>query len=369
MRVLAAITGSLALALVLVDAFNTLVLSRRTRHPFRIALAYYGATWRPFVSIARRIESSLKRESFLGVYGPLSLLLLFALWAFTLIVAFGLLRWSAGSRGTLSNDMYLSANTLFTLTNGDPDNFASKFVATIEGGLGLGFLGLTIGYLPVLYQSFSQRELQISLLDARGGSPPSAGGLLEFSAVDSGQLERQFADWEEWCAQLLETNLSFTMLAYFRSQHSNQSWLTALVAMVDCAAVVRVCATGSLRRQAELTFAMGRHALADLTVVFKLEEQLKAVNRLPESEFAIIRKIVAGRPELFKLELCSAAALEKQRRMYEPQAAALSKHFLMALPEWIATEDSRDNWRVGMEDREEVPFAVSDPFANDSEKE
>jgi hypothetical protein len=89
----------------------------------------------------------------------------------------------------------------------------------IEGGLGFTFLALVIGYLPVLYQSFANREVRISLLDARAGSPPSAGELLIRQGPDPDRLEQQFANWEEWAAELLESQLSYPVLAYFRSQH------------------------------------------------------------------------------------------------------------------------------------------------------
>src|SRR5205085_4714230 len=140
-------------------------------------------------------------------------------------------------------DMYLSAGTLFTLNSGEPKNWESKLILVVEGGLGLGLMGLVVGYLPVLYQSFSKRELNISMLDAWAGSPPSASGLLRFSPSKGETFERQLAQWEEWTAELLENHLAFPMLAYFRSQHSNQSWLTALVAIVDCAAIASLCST------------------------------------------------------------------------------------------------------------------------------
>jgi hypothetical protein len=173
----AAVAGFALLALVLVDAFNTLVLARRTRHVFRIARLYYQLTWKPLAALARRMKSSLSRESLLGVYGPMSLLLLITLWGSALVLAFGLLQWSVGLESpefnsTFANDVYLSSRTLVTLNDGDPRNTASQFLSVCEGGLGLAFLGLVVGYLPVLYQSFSRRGLAISLLDARAGSPP-----------------------------------------------------------------------------------------------------------------------------------------------------------------------------------------------------
>jgi hypothetical protein len=227
MVALAVIVGCCLLALVLVDTFNTLVLTRRTQHVFRIARAFYRLTWRPFAAISRRIRSSRDREGFLGVHGPLSLLMLFSLWAVALIVAFGLLQWAADTqanalRGTFWHELYLSAITFFTLSTGEPNNSASKLLTALEGGLGLGFLGLVIGYLPVLYQSFAKRELSISLLDARAGSPPSAGALLQSAPATADRFEQQLEFWEQWAAQVLENQLSFPMMAYFRSQHLNQ---------------------------------------------------------------------------------------------------------------------------------------------------
>jgi hypothetical protein len=228
-----------------VDAFNTLVLARRTRHLFRIARLYYQLTWRPFAWSARKIKSPLRRESVLGIYGPTSPLLLIVLWGIGLVVSFGLLEWSvgmnsAGFASTFAHDLYLSSRALVTLNDGDPKNAASQVLSVCEGGLGLAFLGLVVGYLPVLYQSFAKREIIISLLDARAGSPPSAGGLLASTPIEASGVIHQLERWESWMAQLLENQISFPMLGYFRSQHSNQSWLTALVAIVDYATIVDI---------------------------------------------------------------------------------------------------------------------------------
>jgi hypothetical protein len=295
-RILAAAAGLILLALVLVDAFNTLLLARRTRHVFRIA-RYYRLSWTPFASIGRRIQSPLRREGFLSIYGPLSLLLLlFGLWTLGLVAAFGLLQWAVGMQpstvaATFANDVF-SAGSLFTLMNGDPKNPASRAISVIEGGLGLGFPGLVIGYLPVLYQSFLPT----------------------------------------WSPQLLENQLSFPMLARFRSQHANQAWLTALLAIMDCAAALSLCGRDDLRRQAKLAFAMGRRIVAD---------------RAPSLDSSCLSQL----------------ELERKCRLYEPLADALSGYFMMALPAWIPGEANRDTWRAGIMDRDEAPLAVSDPFA------
>lgn len=96
--------------------------------------------------------------------------------------SFGLLEWSVGMESpeftsTFAHDLYLSSRALVTINDDDPKNAASPFLSFCEGGLGLAFLGLVVCYLPTFYQSFASREATISLLDARAGSQPSAGGL------------------------------------------------------------------------------------------------------------------------------------------------------------------------------------------------
>ena len=125
------------------------------------------------------------------------------------------------------------------------------------------FLGLVITYLPVLYQTFSRREVPISLLDARAGSPPRAVELVrrlgEYN--DLAALRPLLIEWERWCAELLESHLSYPQLAYFRSQHTNQSWLAALTAILDTCALIIAGVNDGPTRQAQLTFAMARHAV------------------------------------------------------------------------------------------------------------
>src|SRR5436189_67384 len=82
----------------------------------------------------------------------------------------------------------------------------ARLVTVIEGGMGFGFLAIVISYLPVLYGAFSQREVNISLLDARAGSPPSAVELLRRHLEDHRMdaLSDYLRDWETWSAQLME---------------------------------------------------------------------------------------------------------------------------------------------------------------------
>src|SRR5713101_1933992 len=242
--------GLLAVTLIFIvlwDAFETIVLPRRVTRRWRLAGLFYRLTWTPWSAVARRIASRVRRESFLGVYGPLSLLFLLALWAFTLMLGFGALHWSLGTTMHTPDEspsfgtyLYLSGTTFFTLGLGDvaPRGPLARGLTVLESGLGFGFLALVIGYFPVLYNAFSRREVSITLLDPRAGSPPSVDELLRRHGRDHlHHLDRFLNKWERWTAELMESHLSYPVLAYFRSQHANQSWLGALTTILDACAL------------------------------------------------------------------------------------------------------------------------------------
>src|SRR6516225_10737729 len=243
MHVAAGVLGLALIAFAVADAFQTVVVARHVWRLSELTRIFYRLTWTPFAALVRLLGSERRRDRYLGVYGPLSLLLLLGLWGASLIAAFALLQWSIdlqhdGVPLIFADDIYFSAATFFTLGAGEPGNLASKYLMVLEAGFGFSFLGLVIGYLPVLYQSFSSRELRILLLDARAGSPPSAAQFLLRKGKDSQNLEQRLADWEEWALDLLHSHLSYPMLAYYRSQHTNQSWLAALTAIMDVSALL-----------------------------------------------------------------------------------------------------------------------------------
>jgi hypothetical protein len=372
MRLFVAVACSLVVLIVITDVFNTIVLARRTRNSFRITRAVYLVSWKPYAFLARRIQSSRFREMFLGVYGPLALVTLFALWAVILIAAFGGLQWAAGlqpanMKGTVGDDLFLSASTFITLDSGSPRNTMSRLLTVAEAGLGFSLLGLVVGYLPVFYEAFAQRELQIFLLDARAGSPPSALELLKIPISSDSRVERYLEHWEKWAAQILENQLSFPMLAWFRSHHGNQSWLTALAAMTDTTTVISICAEGGLKAQAEFTFAMARHALVDVAAILRLEPCSPEEDRLNGEDLEAIRQALRESRLRLKPEALSLNALNDRRAMYEPYAHALSSYLLMALPGWSPQQGSVENWRKRGMPRQEVSSSVSDPFRVDSD--
>src|SRR5262245_3490112 len=287
-----------------------------------------------------------RREGLLGFFGPISLVLLLLCWALGLIVAFALLEYavSPGSGPAahgLAVLLYTSGQTFFTLGFGDftPTTAAGRMLAVLESGLGFGFLGTVIGYLPTMYNAFSQREIEISLMDARAGSPPTAAEFLRRMPATP-QRDEILRGWERWAAQLLETHISYPQLAYYRSQHSNQSWLAALVTILDSTALLLAQKEAASAQQARLTFAMARHALVDITQIFSRAFRPIGGDRLPRPMLDVLAQRLARTPPTEEFE----RRLVSLRILYEPYAQALGAYLLFELPPWAHTQPRHDNW-------------------------
>ena len=187
----------------------------------------------------------------------------------------------------LRSCLYISGTTIFTLGLGDvqPIGYIARTLIVLEAGTGLGFVALVIGYVPVLYTAFSNREISVALLDARAGSPPTSGELLTRHNFSGGHeaLIALLSEWERWSAGLLETHISYPILCYYRSQHDNQSWLAAITAVLDTCALLITTIEGPSTRQAQLTFAIARHVLVDIGHVFRLESKEQAIRDRPST--------------------------------------------------------------------------------------
>jgi len=208
--------------------------------------------------------------------------------------------------------------------------------------------------VPVLYGAFSRREVSVAMLDGRAGSPPTASELLRRHGFDGGQeaLSDLLAEWERWSAEILESHISYPILCYYRSQHDNQSWLSALVSVLDACALLITTIEGPASRQAQLTFAMARHALIDLGHVFHLEEREKQwlergrAERLSDEVFDRL----CGALGDMEIRLCGDPAsmerLTSIRQLYEPHALALSEYLKMSLPLWVPEPLQKDHWKT-----------------------
>ena len=355
MRAPVTVLSVLLILAILLDAFEVVVLPRRVTRRVRFARVFYRLTWIPSAALARRISSSNRRETYLGFFGPLSLIMLLCVWAVGLILGFAALHWSlkspldaVGGPQSFGTYAYLSGTTFFTLGYGDVTPTASigRALAVVEAGVGFGFLALIIGYLPVIYQAFSRREASISLLDARAGSPPSAAEMLRRHGQNLQELDVLLRDWERWAADLMESHLSYPVLCYYRSQHNNQSWLTALTAVLDASALVMVGMEGAPKRQAQLTFAMARHAVVDLAQIFNTAPREPRPDRLPSDELNRLRAMLAAAGVMLVDGAAADQRLSELRRMYEPFVSPLADFLFISLPPWVPSVESIDNWQT-----------------------
>ena len=362
MRTLATVGGILVLFAVLLDAFETAVLPRRVRRQFRITNWFYRRSWTPWTKLAHSLQSQTRRETLLGYFAPLSLIALLGLWAMGLIFGFALLQYGAGGRLVSGTQpvgfrllLYHSGETFFTLGYGDitPASALSRALSVAEAGMGFAFLGVVIGYLPTIYSAFSRREIEISLLDARAGSPPTATELLARAVEvrDKEGLDTLFHDWERWAAEVLESHISYPVLSYYRSQHSNQSWLGALTVILDATTLVIAGIDGVSNAQARRTFKMARHAVVDLAQVINAAYIPQAEERLSVEDLKEIRSRLGEKG----LQLSATPATEEKlawlRMQYEPYVMAMAKKLYIPLPPWIRRDTGRDNWQAGPWDR------------------
>jgi len=355
MRTLIFVAGIACLFIVLIDAFQTIILPRRASGRFRLTHIFYRITWPPWAFLAKRLKEANKRESVFSYYGPMSLILLLVVWAGGMVMGFALIFQALGSpfndamqAAGFRSDLYVSGTTLFTLGLGDvtPRSPWARELVILESGTGLGFLAVVMGYFPVLYSAFSRREVSISLLDARAGSPPTAAELLRRHAYDGGNnaLSLLLVEWERWSAELLESHISYPLLCYFRSQHNNQSWISALTAILDTSALMIAGVQGHEARQAQLTFAMARHALVDLAQIFSLDPTNKAPDRLTPERYEQLYDLLCQSGVSVCRDGHSFERLRDMRELYEGYAAALSEYLCMELPPWIADRPHKDNW-------------------------
>ena len=150
----AIIFGCVIIGVVLLDAFETVVLPRRVTRTFKLTAWFYRRTWIPWRNIAGHLRTPSRQQNFLGYFGPLSLILLLEFWAASLILGFALVQYGIGGHEQLSHEpltfgriVYHSGQTFFTLGYGDilPTSTLARALSVLEAGMGFAVLGVVIG--------------------------------------------------------------------------------------------------------------------------------------------------------------------------------------------------------------------------------
>jgi len=356
MRLFVRLIGLVLVILTLWDVFSVMVVTRRATRQLQLSSLLISAFRRLYIGVGEFLQDRSQRENFLGILGPLLLFVRFGLWALVLILAYALLQWGVGehiaapegaaSFGTL---LYYSGTTFFTVGLGDltPQTFWPRTLNILESATGFMFLGLVISYLPTFYADYARREARISQLDAWASSPPTACELLTRLGREQAlsTLDEFLGEWETWSADVMESHLSYPILALFRSQHEDQSWVSALSTILDVSALALVGIEGVNPRAARLAFAMARHAAVDLSQVFGRPQRDEEVDRLPSIELARLRAQLSANGVHLAGGQAADARLYELRAMYEPYLFVLSDRLFMPLPKWLPDADARDNWQ------------------------
>jgi len=344
------------LGIVLQDAFEVMLLPRRVHRRIRLTRLYFKAMWFAWSAWAAQLPAGQRRERFLSVFGALSMVVLFILWASLLIGSFGVLEWATqgdwGSASPLPEQIYMSGVTFFTLGYGDvvPHSSVGRILSVIEAGTGIGFIAVVIGYLPVLYQLFSRREAHVIQLDARAGSPPTATTMLSRHAQSGAldKLDELLREWEIWGSELLESHLSYPMLVYYRSQHDNQSWLAAITAVMDCCALILVGVDDMQPLQARMTFTMARQVVVEMARSLGVRpSRYDGGDRLSHDDYLRLERALSGTGLTWSGGSAAEEALAGLRATYEPLLHGLGVALLLPLPGWMAADDAVDHWQGG----------------------
>jgi ion channel len=340
--------GIVVLLFTLLDIFSTLVVPRASRRRIRVARMLFPLMWRPWRWVGVRMTTLDWRERVLAVAAPAFFFLLLVSWTVLAVLGYALVLWSPAfvngvhgqGAGQFLTSLYFSGSSLFTIGFGDiVATGLTRAVVVVEGATGLGLVAVVIAYLPVLYQAFNRREVGILLLDARAGSPPSGPELLRRTGGEglSGELPALFREWERWAADVLETHLSYPLLAYFRSPHDYTSWVTAIGAVLDAATLALAAVEDAPHEEAKTFYLTGVHAVEDLWQYFGEPERDSMIGR---QEFHEVLEDMRGTGIAVRSEDEAWERFVRLRSSYGGRLDALA--ILVAAPpaQWIGDRSS-----------------------------
>jgi len=241
--VLTVIVGVAIVLVAMLDLVNTLVSTSTSHARWWPSWVVGRSTFVTLRALARRLpEESHARERMLAAFGPLLVIELLLMWCLLQVTGFALIWWGLGdvpSIGGFGDAWYFSGVTYFTVGFGEivPTSIVPRIGAIAEAFFGVITVALVIGYLPMLYGAYSDRERQLMTLDAGSTEriTPTALVMAWAPDADPKKLDAKFEEWEMWAAGVLETHSSVPLLMWFRSHDRNQNWVTALGLLCDAA--------------------------------------------------------------------------------------------------------------------------------------
>jgi len=337
------VLGLLVVGSVLLDIFYAVVVPRRAPRTTRLSSYVTRWLWRAWVWAGTRLQESGRREGFLGSYGSATVMVLLVGWLAILMVGFGLMLDSLKAQlrpepESLTSSIYFAGEAMLTIGFGDvvAVEQPARLITLAAGATGLGVFAVVLTFLFSIYGSFQRREVAVVVLEAGAGAPPSGVTLLETYALAGimADLPRLFEDWQAWAAEVLDSHLAYPILAYFRSSHDNDSWISALGAVMDAATLVLTTLDGGPKGWAKLTQTVGGHCLEDMAQYFRLPDP-RDDPFVDRSEFdEACRRLAAAGLALRPTDE-AWARFSHLRSTYAGRVNALAAYFASPPAQWI----------------------------------
>jgi hypothetical protein len=361
--ILEGFVGGLLVTIVLLDIFNSVIVPRPTVRGTLLSRSITRPGWRAWRALGTRVQEINKREAMLAVFPPMALVLVLIAWVILLAIGFGLLihslRGEFQPRPHILGSLYVSAASLFGLGQSAfvPAGRAARVVTPIINATGLGTIALVITFLFSLYANFQKREARVVMLDARAGAPPSGVTLLEtYAQLDMrDRLPNVFVEWEIWSAEVLDSHLAYPILTYFRSSHDNESWISALGAVLDAATLMVSTIDDGPTGPAKMMVGMGAHLVEDISNQFGLPQNGDVGVEREEFEDARRRLATAGYALRDDAD-SSWAKFTKMRGAYASRLNAMARQWATPPALWIG---DRSTLRIRHPDRGGVPATAA----------
>ena len=309
-RSLAAVVGAVLVLTAVASVVGTLIVprpvaNRLTRWVDRIVdQAFWLAT--------KAIDDYERRDRLLAGQAAAILLSQLAAWLVLSFFGYSLLLWPF-VHGGVTTAFTEAGSALFTLGFAKPNSSVPIAIVFIAAATGLGIVTLQISYLPTLYAAFNRRETVVALLNARAGVPSWGPELLARThyALGTGvstinTLPDLYEQWERWAADVSESHTTYLPLVRFRSPRPMSSWVTALLAVLDSAALflalspqaapvvpARLCLRSGFLCFTRIAQAMGLKVPDEpdprSAIQLSYQEYLDAIARMREVDFPIER--------------------------------------------------------------------------------
>ena len=256
-------------ALTLVSTVQTVVLPRATQS--FLTRMVFRASRRVFRLLANERRSFEARDRVMALFAPITLVLLPIMWVILVGLGYTAMFWAV-SYGSWEDSFAVSGSSLLTLGFAPVHTFVERILAFSEATLGLGLVALLIAFLPSIYGAFSRRESLVTLMEVRGGTPPSAVEfLLRFHRIGWVEhLDQEWLAWEQWFADVQESHTSFPALNFLRSPQLELSWLTAAGTALDAAALAQGALVGGATPAGRVVLRAGFITLRRIADVFGL---------------------------------------------------------------------------------------------------